>query len=272
VNDHGAADVASGRLVRVLVITGGHSFDAPSFFAVFDDMPSIAWTHAAHPEALSYFAAPAAAEFDVFVFYDMPGLTFTKSDPPVIFSDPPASFVADFEALLAAGKGMVFLHHAIASWPTWPRFAEIVGGRFHYLGGSLGSVTYPDSGYVLDVRHTVNVLDPSHPICAGLPSSFALTDELYMFPAMPDSVHPVMATTFPVDDPSKFSSAELAIRGQRGSNEGWTHPAGCPLVAWTKHVGNSPLAYLQFGDGPITYADPTYRQILANTITWAAQP
>jgi uncharacterized protein len=257
--------------LRVLVITGGHSFDAPSFFAVFDANPTITWTHAAHPEALSYFAAPAAAEFDVFVFYDMPGLTFTKSDPPVIFSDPPASFVVDFEALLAAGKGMVFLHHALASWPTWPRFAEIVGGRFHYLGGSLDGVSYPDSGYVLDVEHTVTVLDADHPICAGLPPSFDLTDELYMFPALPDGVYPLMATAFPVDDPGRFSSAELAIRGKRGSNEGWTHPAGCPLVAWTKQVGNSPLAYLQFGDGPTTYADPIYRQILANAITWAAQ-
>jgi len=34
----------------------------------------------------------------------------------------------------------------------------------------------------------------------------------------------------------------------------------------------SPIAYIQFGDGPGTYADPNYRRIVANAIRWAADP
>ena len=68
----------------------------------------------------------------------------------------------------------------------------------------------------------------------------------------------------------QFKSSGLAIRGQRDSNEGWTHPAGSDLVGWVKHAGNSPIAYLQFGDGPQTYADTNYRRVLGNAVRWAA--
>jgi type 1 glutamine amidotransferase len=39
-----------------------------------------------------------------------------------------------------------------------------------------------------------------------------------------------------------------------------------------KQAGNSRLAYLQFGDGPVTYGDANFRRIVRNTILWAASP
>ncbi len=39
-----------------------------------------------------------------------------------------------------------------------------------------------------------------------------------------------------------------------------------------KHAGNAPVAYLQFGDGPDTYADASFRRVLSNAIGWAASP
>ena len=67
-----------------------------------------------------------------------------------------------------------------------------------------------------------------------------------------------------------FYSADRAIRGERNVNDGWAHPPGSNLVAWTNSRPNSPVVYLQFGDGPQTYADPNYQQVLANAIRWAA--
>ena len=72
---------------------------------------------------------------------------------------------------------------AMASYPSYDpsvfvggaspaEYAELVGGRFHYQPGRMGGVDYPDSGYVLDVTHTVEVLAPEHPVCAGLGQSF----------------------------------------------------------------------------------------------------
>ncbi|MGB8858238.1 MAG: hypothetical protein WCC60_03230, partial [Ilumatobacteraceae bacterium] len=140
---------------RVALVTKGHPFDAPAFFEVFDSIEGIVWTHFEHPEALALVEPARAAEFDVFVMYDMPGITFTRGEPPAEFVSPPAEYVDAFRALLAAGKGMVFLHHAIAGWPAWEEYARTIGGRFHYQPATLAGTYYPDSGYRHDVTHTI---------------------------------------------------------------------------------------------------------------------
>lgn len=251
--------MGDGAALDVLVVTGGHPYQAEPFFAVFDSFDGIRWTHATGPET----------GHDVVVFYDMPGLRFTRSEPPVEFVAPTQEQRATIDALLEAGVGLVFMHHAVAGWPTWERYAEIIGGRFHYQPGRLAGVDYPDSGYAFDVRHTVEVLEPDHPVCAGLPPNFELTDELYCFPVLEARVTPLMRTTFDTSNDRSFYSADLAIRGQRNSNDGWHHPAGSPLVGWVRSEGRSPIVYLQFGDGPVTYGDPWFRRVLANAITWA---
>jgi type 1 glutamine amidotransferase len=267
--------------IRIAVITKGHPFEADPFFAVFDAMDGVEWTHVEHPEALELVQPERAAEFDVFVMYDMPGITFTRSgarsgtrsgkniDPPAVFPEPPEGYIDAFRALLEAGQPMVFLHHAIAGWPAWEEYAHIVGGRFHYQPAVLDGQGYSDSGYRHDVTHTVEVLDSGHPICAGLDPTFEITDELYLFPVFIDEVTPLMRSRHSFVD-SEFFSADRAIRGSRNDRTGWSHPPGSDLVAWTKTVGTSPIAYIQFGDSPQTYADPNYRRVLTNAIRWAA--
>lgn len=247
-------------MIDVLVVTGGHPFDADSFFAVFDALPGIRWTASDRPRL----------GHDVVVFYDMPGLEFTRSDPPVRFPEPPAEIVETFESLTGAGVGLVMMHHAIASWPSTEWFADMVGGRFHYQPGTWRGVEYPDSGYLFDVTHRVEVLDSSHPVCAGLGHAFEITDELYCFPVAENEVVPLMRTDFPVHDDERFFSADLAIRGRRNENSGWSHPPGSPLVGWVKAAGSSPLVYLQFGDGPETYRNDSFRRVLSNAISWSA--
>lgn len=247
-------------MIDVLVVTGGHPFEADPFFAVFDALDGITWTAASTPRT----------GHDVVVFYDMPGLNFTGGDPPVRFPAPPDEIVTTFDDLRRNGTGLVFLHHAIASWPSVEWFADMVGGRFHYQPAEWRGVSFPDSGYVFDVTHRVEVIDPSHPVCAGLGTGFEVTDELYCFPVAEDEVIPLMRTDFAVDDARNFFSADLAIRGRRNDNRGWSHPAGSPLVAWARAAGASPLVYLQFGDGPVTYADPSFRRALHNAIVWTA--
>lgn len=120
------------------------------------------------------------------------------------------------------------------------------------------------------MTHTIELLDPSHPICAGLGASFTLDDELYCFPVLVDEVVPLVRTSFETSDTSAFYSADHAIRGRRNDNDGWSHPPGSDLVGWVKSPGRAPVAYLQFGDGPDRYADPSFRRVLLNAIRWAA--
>ena len=54
------------------------------------------------------------------------------------------------------------------------------------------------------------------------------------------------------------------------SQENWSHPKGSNVVAWAKKVRNSPLVYLQFGDGPSTYSDPNFRRLIHNCLKWVS--
>jgi uncharacterized protein len=257
---------------RLLVVTGGHPFEREPFCAVFDALAPGKWTHIEQPAAAAQLNPSDCAEVDVIVFYDMPGIRFTRTDPPTEMPMPSLAMKEGLHELMAEGTGLVFLHHAIAGWPAWETYAHIVGGRFHYQPGELDGVKYPDSGYRFNVTHRVEVIDQTHPICDGLGEGFSITDELYLYPVLTDKVVPLLRTTFPMSDASQFYSADLAIRGARNANQGWTHPDGSDLVGWVKHSDNSPVVYLQFGDGPETYADPNYRRVLSNAIGWAASP
>jgi hypothetical protein len=119
------------------------------------------------------------------------------------------------------------------------------------------------------VAHTVDVVDVDHPVCAGLPPSFEITDEVYLYPVDEENVIPLMRSRHRFTDDG-FYSADLAVRGTRFSNEGWSHPPGSDLVAWARQEGPSRIAYIQFGDGPETYADPHYRRVVHNAIGWVA--
>ncbi len=255
--------------IRVLLVTKGHPFPRDPFFAVFDDDPGITWTHVEHPAADQLIHPDRCAEFDVLAFYDMPGIRFTRADPPMELTDPSPELRSAWAALVESGKGLVFLHHAIAGWPTWPEYARLLGGRFHYGPATLAGVDYPSSGYQFDATHRVTVIDPDHPVCAGLGDGFSITDELYLFPVLEADVVPLLRTDATLTD-DHFFSADLAIRGERGSRRDWSHAPGSSLVGWVKHAGNSPVCYLQFGDGPGTYADPSYRRVIGNALRWAA--
>jgi len=267
-----------GAPTRVLVVTKGHPFVRDAFLEMFEANEAITFEHVEHPEAQQRLSPEGLGDVDAIVFYDMPGLGFTRTDPPLDRIAPDPALIEGVEGLLEQGIGMVFLHHAIASWPAWERYAEIVGGRFHYGPGALRGVDYPDSGYLLDVDHTVEVLAPEHPVCAGLPDHFDLHDELYLAPILIDTTDPttvpLLRTTYPLV-PERFFSADRAIRGTRNDRTGWTHPSGTDLpnsdlLGWARQVGNSPTVYLQPGDGPSTYANPHYRRLLANAIDWVA--
>ena len=49
----GSTGAAAGERnpLRVLIVTGGHDFERPPFFAMFQAMPGIQWTEAVQPSA-----------------------------------------------------------------------------------------------------------------------------------------------------------------------------------------------------------------------------
>jgi hypothetical protein len=124
---------------HALVVTGGHRFDEAAFDGLLARLASVTVERVDHPDAGDRLH-PDRLDADVIVLYDMPGLRVRRGDPVEIV-EPPAGVVEGWEALLAAGVPVVALHHSICSWPAWPRFAEIIGGRFHYAPGRLAGRT-----------------------------------------------------------------------------------------------------------------------------------
>jgi hypothetical protein len=159
----------------------------------------------------------------------------------------------------------------MSAWPSWPAYADIVGGRFLYKPGELHGTIWPDSGYHFEVTHHVSVLDPGHPVCAGVEDGFELTDELYLVPILEDRLVPLLRTDAPMTY-DHFYSAALAIKKRYNDRTGWTHPPASPLLGWVKTAGTSPVAYLQPGHGPTAFGNPNYRRLVANAIRWAASP
>jgi uncharacterized protein len=260
---------AAGRRPKVLVVTAGHSFEAEPFFAMFDADKGIAWEGVEQPEAMACFGPEQAGRWDAIVMYDMPGLRFV--DGETIFVDPPEDFQRRFIGMLEVGQGFVFLHHAMSAWPSWPAYADIIGGRFHYTPAELHGTMWPDSGYHFDVTHHVSVLDRGHPVCAGVDDGFELTDELYMVPILEEGLQPLLRTDAPMTS-DHFYSAALAIKKRYNDRSGWTHPPASPLLGWVKTAGRSPLVYLQPGHGPSAYGNANYRRLVANAIRWVASP
>ena len=117
--------------LNILISVKGHPFERDAFAAVFESFEGIRHTIVEQPASQSFMNPCAAEPWDVLVFYDMPGIDFSTQPPELI--PPSDALKKGFMDLLASGKGMVFLHHAIAGWPLWPEYGEVIGGRFFYL-------------------------------------------------------------------------------------------------------------------------------------------
>ncbi len=259
--------VKYGAPLNVLVAVKGHPFERDAFAAMFDAMGDIAATFVDQPAAAQLMTQQGLAPYDALILYDMPGLDFAHVDRPGLVA-PQESFKHGLRALLDAGKGVVALHHAIAGWPTWEEYAELLGGRFLYKAAPLRGRHCPDSGYRHDVAHQLTVA-ADHPVIASVPPSFQLQDELYLYEVFEDAVQPLLRSSHAFTQ-ENFYSASLAVSGHMYANEGWTHADGSNLVGWVKRARRSPLVYLQPGDGPATYADETYRRLVENAIRWVA--
>lgn len=251
----------------LLVLSGGHPYEAEPFEELVHSLGDWDVTHLVHPDAEEKVAAGAADDADALLFYDMGGYAF--SDGEVRTRPPSQRFREAIERRFASGRGAVAMHHALAGWAEWPQWHEWLGGRFLYQPGEVRGQPKLDSGYRHDVDYLAEVVAPDHPVLDGVPDKFRLSDELYLAEVFEEDVIPLIRARheFARDN---FYSAAQAVAGRMFSNDGWDHPPGSDLVAWQSRTCPAPLVYLQFGDGPETYAHAEVRKLLANALTFTA--
>ena len=255
--------------LRLLATTGGHRVDLDAFTAMLDAICAErgwVYTHTTQPAAQDWLGPEHHGTFDAVLCHDLPGLDLRRGVAPTPIGPPPVTAVR-LAGLLKAGQGMVFLHHALAGWPGWAGWAEVLGGRYHYAPAELRGTAWPDSGFRY-ARYTARVVDPLHPVTAGL-ADFELDDELYCCPVFADAVVPLLRADAP---PGRFHETYHEVLGTPRPGAAWQHPPASDLVAWAKRAGNSPIAYVQPGDGPATFAHPQFRRLLANALGWVASP
>jgi type 1 glutamine amidotransferase len=255
---------------QVLVVSGGHPYAEEPFVEMFEADAGVDCTYSRPPEVRAWFHPDRVGTWDAIVCYDMQGFEFRKPELPNLLT-PPADYAEGFQQMLERGQGIVFLHHAMSAWPTWPLWAKVVGGRWNYVPGELEGRQWPASGYTREVEHHVECLEPTHPVCAGLEDGFDIVDEIYLNPVLDHTFTPLFKSTYPMTS-EHFFSGELAMRDRLYDNEGWSHPEGLGYMAWVKTAGTSPVVYLQGGHGPSAYANPSYRRLLGNAIRWVASP
>lgn len=170
------------RKIKVLLITGGHSFERKPFYEVFNSFNNISYDTVTQPKANSLIASPAVSKYDVLVFYD------TVDSLPVAHQKA-------YIDLLRAGKSMIFLHHSLVSYQNWPEFLQIVGGQYHTSPAIVNGDTL-HANYEHDVNIPVAVLDALHPVTKGL-KDFTIFDEIYGDVEIKPNVKPLLGTSHP---------------------------------------------------------------------------
>jgi hypothetical protein len=247
----------------LLVLSGGHPYEAGPFAELLAALGDWDITHLIHPEGGEADAAHAIREAHALLFYDMAGYSFGEGK--VTMRPPSATYREAVNARFASGKGAVAMHHALAGWAEWPEWHAWLGGQFHYQPGAHGL----DSGYRHDITYEARVV-ADHPVTRGLPASFPVTDELYLCPMDEASIIPLARAAGFAFTASNFFSAAQAVAGAMFSNVGWEHPEGSNCIAWESRTCPAPLIYLQCGDGPATYTNQHVRQMIAQALAYTS--
>lgn len=216
-----------GQPLRVLIVTGGHEFEREPFFEMFRRFDGISYEEVQHPHAHARLTPTAAREYDVILLYDMWQPISEESQEA-------------FVRVLRAGKGLVALHHSLASYQHWGEYRRILGGKWYAERWKQDGVERPPSTYKHDVVFHVHIVDRRHPVTRGM-QDFDIRDETYgNFEVLPH-VKPLLAT----EEPSSHR-----------------------VIGWEHTYGRSRVVYIQLGHDHYAYENPNYRQLVSQAIRW----
>ena len=215
----------SAKDTRILILTGGHDFDRESFFQLFDTMKGISYQELQHPTANLELSRIDPNTYDAVVFYDMPK-TISEEEKDSYYQ------------LLKLGKGLLFMHHSLASYQDWEEFKTIIGGKYHEEKDSPQSSTYEH-----DVTFKVMVKDTKNPIIKGV-KDFSILDEVYGNTEILPGVNVLLTTD---------------------------HPKSSPVIGWYHQMEKSRIVYIQPGHDKHSYTNANYQKIIRQAIDYVAK-
>lgn len=196
---------------RLLVVTGGHSYDT-SFYTLFG---CCEWTHAVTLDAA--FRKDVRDGFDALLLYNMEQK----------ISDGARS---NLRAFVESGKGVVVLHHAVANFNAWEWwYRDVMGGKYRLKPEGAA----PGSTYKHDIDLVVKPA-AKHPMLAGV-SEFLIRDEGYKGMWISPEVNVLLTVEHPdADRPvawvSPYKSGRVAVILLGHDHHSHVHPAFRRLV------------------------------------------
>jgi len=208
--------------IRVIALTAGHDHE-PSFYAFLDNDPGLRVT--IDPTG-DLFKSDLRKRFDVALFYNM------KDD----FDETQRRNLREF---VESGKGIVLLHHSIASFQSWEWWWKEVAAGKYFEKAEPG---HEASTYRHDIDITaIPVTD--HPVTRGV-GPMQLFDEGYKHMWVSPDVTVLYKTQ---------------------------HPDADPPLAWISPYSKSRVVYIQPGHGKPAHDNPQWRLLVRNAIVWTAR-
>ncbi len=206
---------------RVLLVGGGSSHDFPKFFGAADIAilkPQVGWVDFTQN---ANGVAPILANVDVLVW---------SANQPLTGETRKA--LADW---VAAGKPLILLHPGLwYNWPNFPEYNRDIAG-----GGARGHDKFGE--------FETTVTNRNHPITAGLPEKFRISDELYYFtPDAQGTPIEVLATATSTQKPGTY-----------------------PQVFVVKHP-KARIVGITLGHDAKAHDLPEFQALLKNAVKWVS--
>ncbi len=213
-------DQYTAKAVKTYVVTGGHEHQ-PAFYSLFEGDRDIDASTDSHPAALHR----DLGQYEVLVLHDL-------------YPDLDEQGKATVRKWVESGKGVVVLHHALATFNNWEWWwKDVVGGR--YLMKPDGGM--PASTYNHD--QIINVYPQgSHPVLKNVPE-MQLMDETYKGQWFAPGINVLLKTD---------------------------HPKSDPVLAWISSYKGARVVVIQLGHDRWSHLNPGYRQLVRNAVMWAA--
>jgi type 1 glutamine amidotransferase len=214
--------------IRILVITGGHSYKVEEFNQMLASLgDNITYSIAELPAAYDMFLPENRSKYDVLVFYHMwQKITEEQSK---VFAD-----------CISKGKPVVALHHSICAYDDWPEYWNIIGGKYFHKETSFKGKVYQPCSYIHDLHFKVKVSDPENPVTKGV-NDFDIFDETYKGYYVEAGVTPLLTTD---------------------------EPTSTPVIGWTKKYGKARVVVLQSGHDVPTFENSSFKKLLKQSIEY----
>ena len=218
------APPAGPKKISALVVTGGHDYET-GFYTLFQGYEDLRWSHAVHRAAAEGYGKDLAKRYDVLLLYDMPQQITEEQKRNLM-------------EFARTGRGIVVLHHALASFQGWAEYRELIGGKYFLKGEGEQRA----SQYQHDIEMRVRVADQQHPVTRGL-SDFEIHDEGYKHIWVSPQARVLLTTE---------------------------HPQADRALAWISPWKEARVVTILLGHGEEAYANPSFRRLVIQAIRWAA--